>query len=34
MTKAEGTQLVDELIEAIHSYFDALYNATPSSSRR
>jgi hypothetical protein len=26
MTQAEGTQLVDDLIEAIHWYFDALYN--------
>ncbi len=26
MTRPEGTQLVDELIEAIHWYFDALYN--------
>src|SRR5438034_9808048 len=26
MTQLEGTQLVDELIEAIHWYFDALYN--------
>jgi hypothetical protein len=25
MMQAEGTQLVDELIEAVHWYFDALY---------
>ena len=29
MTQAEGTQLVDELIEAVHWYFDALYEGDP-----